>query len=165
MATIPALALIPSAYKASKVYSVLPNNGDGDFTFSRTGTATRVNKDGLIETVLSDVPRLDYSDSSCPALLLEPQRTNTFLNSEPTSNESVAGGITYESYFWENGLQNSILFGDNSVTRFRYGGTGTLNQPNTLSFYIKMDDLGEPFPALSNTGSDKDFSFAIGGRS
>ena len=51
MSNIPTLALIPSAYKTSKVYSVLPSNGDGDFTFSRATTATRVNKDGFIETV------------------------------------------------------------------------------------------------------------------
>ena len=34
MAT-PSLAMIPSAYADSKVYSVLPNNGDGDFSFNR----------------------------------------------------------------------------------------------------------------------------------
>ncbi len=48
---IPKLAMIPSGYKDGKVYSVLPNNGDGDFTFSRGSNATRVNKDGLIETM------------------------------------------------------------------------------------------------------------------
>ena len=49
MATIPSLALIPSGYKASKVYSVLPTDGVGDFDFTRSGNATRVNSDGLIE--------------------------------------------------------------------------------------------------------------------
>ena len=48
---IPKLAMIPSGYKEGKVYSVLPTNGDGDFTFSRGSSATRVNKDGLIETM------------------------------------------------------------------------------------------------------------------
>ena len=48
---IPKLAMIPSGYKDGKVYSVLPTNGDGDFTFSRGSNATRVNKDGLIETM------------------------------------------------------------------------------------------------------------------
>jgi hypothetical protein len=48
---IPKLAMIPSGYKDGKVYSVLPSNGDGDFTFSRGSNATRVNKDGLIETM------------------------------------------------------------------------------------------------------------------
>ena len=47
----PKLALIPSGYSDGKVFSVLPANGDGDFTFSRGSNATRVNKDGLIETM------------------------------------------------------------------------------------------------------------------
>jgi hypothetical protein len=32
--------------------------------------------------ITDNVPRLDYTDSSCPALLLEPQRTNSFPHSE-----------------------------------------------------------------------------------
>lgn len=82
------LLLIPSGYKAGKVYSQFPPSGDGDFTFSRTGEATRVNQAGLIETVSSNVPRLDYSSGKCPDLLLEPQRTNNILNSESLSNAS-----------------------------------------------------------------------------
>ena len=50
MAT-PSLAMIPSAYADSKVYSVLPNNGDGDFTFNRDSSATRIGQNGLIQTV------------------------------------------------------------------------------------------------------------------
>ena len=85
MAT-PKLALIPSAYKASKVYSPIPTNGDGDFTFTRASGATRVNKDGLIETVGDNIPRLDYLDGSCPSLLLEPSRTNLITHSEDFTN-------------------------------------------------------------------------------
>ena len=32
--------------------------------------------------ITDNVPRLDYTDSSCPALLLEPQRTNVLTHSE-----------------------------------------------------------------------------------
>jgi hypothetical protein len=70
------LVLVPSGYKAGKVYSEVPTNGDGDLTFTRASSATRVNSDGEIEVVGSGVPRLDYSQGSCPALLLESQRTN-----------------------------------------------------------------------------------------
>ena len=85
------IALIPSGTKASKLYSVLPANGDGDFTHTRGGTATRVNKDGLIESVAADVPRLDYSLTNgvvgdCPHLLLEPSRANLQVYSEEFSN-------------------------------------------------------------------------------
>ena len=81
------LALIPSGTKASKLYSVLPANGDGDFTHSRGSTATRVNKDGLIESVATNVPRLDYPLTNgvvgdCPHLLLEPLRRNLATDSK-----------------------------------------------------------------------------------
>ena len=81
------LALIPSGTKASKLYSVLPANGDGDFDHTRGSTATRVNKDGLIETVAADTPRLDYPLTNgvvgdCPHLLLEPLRRNLATDSK-----------------------------------------------------------------------------------
>lgn len=73
----PILALIPSGTKAQKVYSVLPSDGSGDFTFDRAnGLATRINKDGLVEEVANDTPRLDYLNGTCPSLLLEAERTN-----------------------------------------------------------------------------------------
>jgi len=43
------LAMVPVGYKANKLYSVKPDTGDGDFTFSRASYATRVNADELIE--------------------------------------------------------------------------------------------------------------------
>ncbi len=93
---IPSLAMIPSGYKDGKVYSVLPSNGNGDFNFTRASSATRVNKDGLIETVGSGIPRLDYLNGSCPSLLLEPQRTNLLPYSKDysVSNWSKYGSGT-----------------------------------------------------------------------
>jgi hypothetical protein len=99
MATIPSLALIPSGYKASKVYSVLPTDGTGDFDFTRSGNATRVNSEGLIELVSSNVPRLNYPlidgvVQGCPSLLLEPQRINLLPYSEDFSNaEWIKGSV------------------------------------------------------------------------
>lgn len=49
------LVLIPSGTKTSKVYSQKPVNGDGDFTFSRSTAATRVNADGNIEKETSNL--------------------------------------------------------------------------------------------------------------
>ena len=45
------LLLTPNAYKEGKLYSVIPSDGSGDFTFTRATTATRVNSDGLVELV------------------------------------------------------------------------------------------------------------------
>ena len=94
----PSLALIPSGYIADKVYSVLPANGDGDFNFDRDCEATRINKDGLIETVSNNVPRLDYTDSECPVLLLEPQRTNLITTSETYTTVSKIGATVSDNF-------------------------------------------------------------------
>ena len=77
--------------KAGKIYSLKPTDGSGDFDFTRASTATRVNESGLIESVASGVPRLNYPlidgvVSGCPSLLLEPQRINSLPYSEDFSN-------------------------------------------------------------------------------
>lgn len=52
------------------------------FSFERNSIATRVNKEGLIEVVGNDIPRIDYTDNSEGALLLENSATNVIINSE-----------------------------------------------------------------------------------
>lgn len=70
------LVVTPSGYKEDKLYSIKPTDGSGDLVVKRATTATRVNSNGLIESVANNVPRLDYTNSSCPSILVEPQRTN-----------------------------------------------------------------------------------------
>ncbi len=82
----PKLALIPAA-QGSKLYSVLPSSGVGDFDFTRSGSATRINSQGLIETVASGVSRLNYPMidgvvKGCPHHILEPQRLQLIQYSE-----------------------------------------------------------------------------------
>jgi hypothetical protein len=74
----PSLALIPSAYKSGKVSSVLPFGGAGDFTFTRAGEKTRINKSQEIEVLATGVPSIDYTGGGCPSLLLEPQQTQLY---------------------------------------------------------------------------------------
>jgi len=86
----PSLLNIPYLYKAGTLYSQIPESGAGDFTVTRTTTvanrSTRINKDGLIELVNDNVPRLDYplggAVNGCPALLVEPSATNLLQRSE-----------------------------------------------------------------------------------
>ena len=80
------LVVVPSGYKASKVYAQKPLTTDGQLAFTRSTTATRVNSAGLIEASAINVPRLDYLNSSCPRLLLEPQRSNLVTYSESFDN-------------------------------------------------------------------------------
>jgi len=151
---------------ANKEGSTLAYNDENEnykplpFSFERDSIATRVNKKGLIEVVGNDIPRIDYKDSADGVLLLEPSRSNSVINSEPTSNEGAASGITYESFNWVIGFTNCVKFGDNSATTYRYGGTVSASTEYTLSVFIIMDDLSEPFITNSSVGGD--FSLNIG---
>lgn len=72
---------------AWKEGSVLAYNDENNnfkplpFDFTRSSSATRVNKDGLIEVVGSDEPRVDYLNNADGHLLLEPSRGNEFTYS------------------------------------------------------------------------------------
>lgn len=139
----PTLALIPSGQKATKVYSVLPSDGSGDFTFARTGDATRVRKDGLIETVATTVPRLDWLNSDCPNLLLEPSKTNSQQYSELSTGKTVTGGtLTDNNAIAPTGEKKAMQLKEdtnNSRHRFYVGGvlSTTFGTQYTLSLFVK----------------------------
>ena len=81
------ILLTPTAYDNGSMLSIKPENGDGDFTFSRAGNASRLNSSGNIVTESANLPRIDYTDG-CGVWLLEPQSTNLYLNSETLSTQS-----------------------------------------------------------------------------
>ena len=90
------LVVTPNGTKASKLYAIKPTDGSGDLTVTRATSATRVNASGVIETVAANVPRLDYSNGTCPSILVEPQRTNLILNSATVATQSIS--VTAQSY-------------------------------------------------------------------
>lgn len=61
---------------------------DPRITFTRASTATRTNAKGLVETVASGVPRIDYDPVTlaCKGLLIEEARTNLLTYSEQFDN-------------------------------------------------------------------------------
>ena len=87
----PSLLCVPYRLKAGTLYSQIPDSGLGDFVVTRSASnsATRVNSRGLIETVLDNVPRLDYPlggiTAGCPALLVEPLAQNQMIQSQDLS--------------------------------------------------------------------------------
>jgi len=141
------LIMTPSGAKATKLYSHKPHNGNGDFTFDRSTTATRVNKDGLIETVAADVPRLDYPlidgvVQDCPALLLEPSRTNLMANSENISTWSSSGTLTKTLSIdvSPDGSQTADRIQEPTGVGFHYiyqQGSCSANSTHTGSIFVK----------------------------
>jgi hypothetical protein len=137
------LLLIPSGYKAGVAYSALPNNGNGDLTWSRNSVANRIQSDGNIGSVGANVPRLSYMYGSCPSLLLEPQRTNLVLNSEDFSNAywtKLDSTISTNATTSPSGtLTADKLIDDNdNITHYVTNiGNFTIGTTYTLSIYAK----------------------------
>jgi hypothetical protein len=144
------LVVTPNGTKASKLYAIKPTDGSGDLSVTRATTATRVNSSGLIESVATNVPRLDYTNGTCPSILVEPQRTNlrTYseqfdnaawekLNSSVSSNSTTSpdGNTTADSL-----LDNS----DNSVHAIlSVISKATSAITYTFSVYAKLKDSGK----------------------
>jgi hypothetical protein len=140
------LVVVPSGYKSGKIYAQKPLTTDGQLTFARASTATRVNASGLIETVASGVPRLDYTNSSCPKILLEPQRSNLALQSEALNTTWTDFGtgttVTANATTAPDGTNTAdyVQFPSGSGSdQFVLAQVLTLTTgvPHTISFYAK----------------------------
>lgn len=152
---------------ATKDESVLAYNNENNnfkplpFDFSRGSTATVVNKDGLIETVGTKEPRIDFQDNAKGALLLEPSRTNLITYSEDFENSAwdKNAGTTITN--------NYAISPDGSLNASRYLGTGTSGLGDkftlsatdyTISFWVKSNNGVNQFCRLigdsSNLSSD-----------
>ena len=133
------------------------------FTFDRSTSATRVNKDGLIEVVPNNEPRIDFLNDSKGALLLEPSRTNFMrysngfdnaawdkggsgVASAPvvTSNQGVSPDGTNNAFKIDFNLNGSTSTVDRSrLTQFF---TGTISTNYTFTYWIKafsVSDVGK----------------------
>tara|TARA_R110000787_G_scaffold158252_1_gene272155 strand:+ start:118 stop:1299 length:1182 start_codon:yes stop_codon:yes gene_type:complete len=107
------ILLTPTAYDDGKILSVKPEDGTGDFTFTRNSSATRVTSQGLIEDITSNLPRIDYSPYSgagtCGHWLFEPQKTNLLTYSEQFDNASwINNGVTINA--------NQVVSPDGALT-------------------------------------------------
>jgi hypothetical protein len=143
----PSLILVPARFKTGKLYTpVATTSGgvvlgaSGDFNVTRATTATRVNASGLVESVASGIPRLDYPlGGGCPALLVEAAATNLALHSRDLSN-----------VVW---VKTSITAAKNAV-----GADGTASGATTLTATAVS---GTVLQALVNVSQSRVFSAYI----
>ena len=141
------LVHIPSGVKSGTLYNVVPNTADGDFDFTRGSTATRVNKDGLIETVSIGVPRLDYPlldgvVQDCPTLLLEPPKINIYTYSEDLGQGTTLTNTTVDA---DSITSPSGALTGNKLTQtsgaFTRKNLGVISGAYAWSFFAKKGDL------------------------
>jgi len=142
----PKLALIPAS-QGSELFSVLPSSGVGDFDFSRSGRATRINSQGLIEEVANGQSRLNYpmidgKVVGCPHHILEPERRNYIQYSEDFSQYSDVSGadIFSNTTISPDGTLNAsrVGFGGSEFSRI-FINTSTSSNTYTFTLYAKSD--------------------------
>jgi len=140
---------VPSGYKAGTAYGVLPNVANADFAFVRGSAATRINSDGLLESEVTNVPRLDYTDGSCPTLLTEPEITNLVTYSEgftdtdwSKSNSSVTANATLDPQGGNNGFLVSL----DTSSAYLNQAVSFLAEPTTFSVYLKSPTVAGTYP-------------------
>ena len=145
----PKLCLIPSA-QGDKFYSVLPSSGVGDFDFTRSGGATRINSQGLIETVADGVSRLNYplidgKVVGCPSHLLENSATNLVTYSEDFSQWTASDlTVTDNNSISPDGSLNAsklTLTSGTSVKRIALGSMPTSSASRCYSIFFKTNDI------------------------
>ena len=116
------LVMVPSGYKAGKVYSQKPLSTDGELTFTRNSNATRVNADGLVEKVRQNLAL--YSQD--------------FSNAAWTKNNTAATVDT---------ISNDT---SNSIHRF-YQATGPFTGTGELSFSIEFKYIDHQYISFGLT--------------
>lgn len=144
----PTFLLKPSAYKANKLYAILPDNGDGDgVPTGITAFGTRVNKDGYIEDRVADTPRIDYLDG-VPGLLIEPTRTNQVTYSNTITGQFTIGSgctVVDNDSISPDGTINAAKISDADDNNY-----GNINKTITVadatalhsvSFFVKFGNI------------------------
>ena len=158
---------VPARFKAGTLYSQVPDTGAGDFTVTRAttpvgGRSTRINKDGLIEQVADNVPRLDYplggAVNGCPALLVEPSGQNLLQRSEEFNDaywSKSFGTVTQDQTTAPNGLTTADKYvvnnGQAANSPIIRSFTFATNTTYTLSLFVKKADYNTASIRLSTT--------------
>jgi hypothetical protein len=141
MPASPSLLIVPARFKTGKLYTQIATTSagvvlasSGDFNVTRATTATRFNSAGLIESVASGVPRLDYYTSGgtagCPALLVEPSAQNSALQSQDFTTTWSPTNVTVSA----NVTGTTDPFGTNLADLLTATASGSARVVQTFSF-------------------------------
>ena len=154
------------------------------FDFTRASSATVVNKAGLIETVGSGEPRIDFSNDAKGALLLEPTRSNLVTYSEAFDNAAwikVGGAITpnigvspdgslnADRFYISTAAANTRLYINYTYSASTYtASVYAKNNGNTNTFRFSYADSGgqsfSPNFTLTNQWQRFEYTFtSVGG--
>ena len=102
------LVLSPTATKEGKVYSAIPDTGEGDMTFTRGSAATRVNSEGLIEKERGNL-LLQSNTFDTTWLLSGVTRTSGQSGYDGSNNAWKIDKTTSYGYIYQNISTSGVL--------------------------------------------------------
>ena len=111
-----------------------------------------------------NIPRLDYSNGTCPSLLVEPQRTNELLYSSSFDNVlwlKLNASVTANSVTSPSGIQDADTLIENTANDEHAIYRAITGTSKTLSFYAKPNGRNW-VSVLSNNGDYSFFNIANG---
>lgn len=161
--------MITPAYSATATERVLPRMAldfttallDPRVTVARAlNTATRVNSNGLIETVNANLPRFDYDPVTlaCKGLLIEESRQNIipFSNAFSTQWLNAGGSIVADDAVSPAGTQTA-----SKLTGARYRAPGLASATRTYSCFAKKLDGNHLFAIRIDTPASLTATFDL----
>ena len=131
---------------ATKKDSILAYNDENEnykplpFNYTGAGKGTRVNKEGLIEVVENDRPRIDYKDSEDGVFLLEKAATNLVTYSEDFSQSAWTksnSSITSNSVISPDGSLNADKLKEDSTNTY-HRLANVLSISNGVSYSVSI---------------------------
>jgi len=125
------LIMTPNAVKESKVYSIIPSNGNGDLTFTRgtAATSTLNNDAGLIETVPYNL--FNYSQDYTDVAWSKSNSTITANSTQSPNGTNTASRITENSLTVQHFISTNVIISSNTAI--------------TASVYVKFDSANRRF--------------------
>jgi hypothetical protein len=136
---------------ATKKDSILAYNDQNEnykplpFNYTGAGKGTRVNKEGLIEVVENDRPRIDYLDSEDGVFLLEKAATNLITYSEAFDNAywTKSGASVTSGFVSPDGTANAFKLIEDSTNAFHgFYQNANISLPIgkiTMSIFVKVN--------------------------
>ena len=171
------LVMVPSLYKTSIVYSERPMTTDGQLTFTRNSNATRVNADGLVEKVRTNL--ITYSNDFSNAAWVNVNSTETggqtgYDGSSDawliekvasagriTQSISVTGVNTASVYAKAGTLNWIVVVGGSGIETYYNLGTGVVGSSGPNVIAKKIESIGSGWYRCSFAFNGTGTSFSV----
>jgi hypothetical protein len=159
-------------YRCSLSGSIISGNYYAELAITTTGSifiwGAQLNegtiKDYLRTETRLNIPRLDYSNGTCPSILVEPQRSNELSYSQQFDNVlwlKLNASVTANDTISPSGIQDADKIVENTANDEHTIYRAIVGTSKTLSFYAKA--AGRNWVAvLSNNGDYTFFNIANG---